>query len=79
MSEVKLSISNDLMLETAYAFNQISVMAEELAMNVSDIELSENDKKISNRSNAKESLQQYAFSFIRLYKTSRPKNYKRNC
>lgn len=46
MSETKLSISNDLMLETAYAFNQISTLADELATNVSEIGLSEEDKKL---------------------------------
>ena len=46
MEDKQIVVSNDLLLQLTYTFDEIHTLSEELGCKVSEIELSENDKKL---------------------------------
>lgn len=46
MDDKKITISNDLLLQLSYTFDQIHILANELACNASNIDISEEYKKL---------------------------------
>lgn len=46
MDDKKITISNELLLELSYTFDQINILANKLGCDVTDISLSEEDKKL---------------------------------